>query len=170
MGWPCGASFPVLILLVPNKFTNRWLCQYLRIAAIIVLDGQGPAKAWSAPLKNEVWNYFPEMQSEELRSSSFNNWQRFAKESMLFCIWLPPKNGMHVSRLGNYFQRFHLNYLNTRNNEKAAKLLKVKLDFARRSFYFLGALCNERKFHCVKRLFGLSNQIGGKVELRKQWN
>ena len=27
------------ILLVPNEFTNRWLCQYLRIAAIIVLDG-----------------------------------------------------------------------------------------------------------------------------------
>ena len=77
---------------------------------------------------------------------------------------------LHVSRLGNYFQRFHLNYLNTRNNEKAAKLPKVKLDFARRSFYFLGALCNERKFHCVKRLFGLSNQIGGKVEQRKQGN
>jgi len=28
---------------------------------------------------------------------------------------------------------------NTRNNGKAAKLPKVKLDFARRSFYFLGA-------------------------------
>ena len=92
-GWPYGASFPVKILLVPNKFTNRWLCQYLRIAAIIVLDGQSPAKAWSAPLKNEVRNHLPEMQSEELRSSSFNNWQRFAKESMLFCIWMPPENG-----------------------------------------------------------------------------
>ena len=92
-GWPYGASFPVLILLVPNKFTNRWFCRYLRIAAIIVLDGQSPAKAWSAPLKNEVQNHFPEMQSEELRSSSFNNWQPFPKESMLFCIWLPPKNG-----------------------------------------------------------------------------
>ena len=77
---------------------------------------------------------------------------------------------LHVSRLGNYFQRFHVNYLNIRNNEKAAKLPKVKLDFARRSFYFLGALCNERKFHRVKRLFGLSNQIGGKVEQRKQGN
>ena len=31
------------------------------------------------------------------------------------------------------------NYLNTRNNGKAAKLPKIKLDFARRSFYFLGA-------------------------------
>ena len=30
--------------------------------------------------------------------------------------------------------------------------------------------CNERKFHCVKRLFSLSNQIGGKVELGKQRN
>ena len=29
--------------------------------------------------------------------------------------------------------------LNTRNNGKAAKLPKVKLDFARRGFYFLGA-------------------------------
>ena len=31
------------------------------------------------------------------------------------------------------------NVLNTRNNGKAAKLPKVKLHFARRSFYFLGA-------------------------------
>jgi len=77
---------------------------------------------------------------------------------------------LHVSRLGNYFQWFHHNSWNTRNNEKAAKLPKVNLDFARCSFYFLGALCNERKFHCVKRLFGLSNQIGGKVELGKQRN
>ena len=30
--------------------------------------------------------------------------------------------------------------------------------------------CNERKLHCVKRLLGLSNQIGGKVELGKQRN
>ena len=30
--------------------------------------------------------------------------------------------------------------------------------------------CNERKFHCVKRLFGMSNQNGGKVELRQQRN
>ena len=30
--------------------------------------------------------------------------------------------------------------------------------------------CNERKYHCVERLFGLSNQIGGNVELGKQRN
>ena len=34
--------------------------------------------------------------------------------------------------------RFH-NALNTRNNGNTAKMPKVKLDFARRSFYFLGA-------------------------------
>ena len=42
----------------------------------------------------------------------------------------------------NYFQRFHHNSLNTRNNGKAAELPKVKLDFARRSFYFFRCLCS----------------------------
>ena len=31
----------------------------LRIAAIIPLDGQSPAKAWSAPLRNEASKSFP---------------------------------------------------------------------------------------------------------------
>ena len=79
-----GASVPALILLVPNEFINRWLCQYLRIAAIIVLDGQSPANAWSAPPRN----HFPKMQFKELWSSIFNNWQLFTKESVLLCIWL----------------------------------------------------------------------------------
>ena len=38
----------------------------------------------------------------------------------------------------DYFQRFH-SALNTRNSGKTARLPKVKLGFARRSFYFLGA-------------------------------
>ena len=40
----------------------------------------------------------------------------------------------------NYFQRFHYNSLNTRNNKEAAKLPKEKVGLVRRSFYFLGAL------------------------------
>lgn len=38
----------------------------------------------------------------------------------------------------NYFERLNHN-ANTRNNGKSVKRLKIKLDFARRSFYFLGA-------------------------------
>ena len=134
-----SASFPALILLVPNKFTNRWLCQYLRIAAIIVLDGQSPAKAWQV-----IWSAPLGMQSEELRSSIFNNWQRFAKEIKACCFVIDCllRMELHVSRL-NSFQRFHHNSLNTRNNGKVTKLPKVKLDFARSSFYFLGA-----SIHC----------------------
>ena len=35
-----SASVPELILLLPNEFTNRWLCQYLRNVAILVSAGQ----------------------------------------------------------------------------------------------------------------------------------
>ena len=38
----------------------------------------------------------------------------------------------------NYLERLNHNAI-TRNNGKTLKLPKVKLDFARRSFYFLGA-------------------------------
>ena len=38
-----------------------------------------------------------------------------------------------------YFQWSHHNALTTRNNGKSVKLPRVKLDFARRSFYLLGA-------------------------------
>ena len=48
-------------------------------------------------------------------------------------------NGTACFPFKDYFQRLHHNALNTRNNGKTAKLPKVKLDFARRSFYFLGA-------------------------------
>ena len=53
-----GASVPALLLLVPTEFTNRWLCQYLRTAAIIILHGQSPENAWSTPLGNEVSKSF----------------------------------------------------------------------------------------------------------------
>jgi len=43
---------------------------------------------------------------------------------------------LHVSHLGTIFNNFSIILLNTRNNGKAAKLPKVKLDFARRSLYF----------------------------------
>ena len=89
------------------KFTSRWFCQYLRIAAIIVLDGQSPAKAWSAPLRNETSKSFP--RNAVTRTSIFNNRQRFAKESALFCIWLPPKNGTACFPFRNYFQPFDHN-------------------------------------------------------------
>ena len=39
----------------------------------------------------------------------------------------------------DYFHRLHHNASNTRNNGKTAELPKVRLDFARCSFYFLGA-------------------------------
>ena len=48
-------------------------------------------------------------------------------------------NGTVCYPFKDYFQRLHHNTLNTRNNGKSVKLPKVKLDFARRSFYFLGA-------------------------------
>ena len=51
---------------------------------------------------------------------------------------------LHVSHLKTIFNNFTIILLNTRNNGKAAKLPKVKLDFAPRSqLYFLGA-----SIHC----------------------
>ena len=50
--------------------------------------------------------------------------------------------------------------LNTTNKSKNWSFL-IKIST-------LKELCNERKFHCVKRLFGLSNQIGGKVKKKKK--
>ena len=55
------------------------------------------------------------------------------------CLVFDCLNGTACSPFKNYFQGLNHNALNTRNNGKAAKLPKVKLDFARRSFYFLGA-------------------------------
>ena len=135
-----GASVPALIVVL-YKFTSRWLCQYFRIAGITVLDGQSPAKAWSALLRNEASKSFP--RNAVRRTSIVNNRQRFAKESALFCIWLPPNNGTACFPFRNYFQPFDHNAQNSRNNGKAVKLPKVKLNFARRSFYFMGA-----SIHC----------------------
>ena len=130
-----GASVPALILLVPNEFTNRWLCQYLRIAAKIVLDGQSPATADPHYGQTKPRNHYPKMQSEELWSSIFNNWKLFAKETC--CFVFDCLNRTISFSFRNHFQRFHHNSLNTKNNRKAAKLPKVKLDFARRSFFLI---------------------------------
>ena len=48
-------------------------------------------------------------------------------------------NGTVCCPFKDYFERLHHNALNTRNNGNTVKIPKVKLDFARRSFYFLGA-------------------------------
>ena len=54
------------------------------------------------------------------------------------CFVFDCLNGTTCFPFKDYFERFH-NALNTRNSGKSARLPKVKLDFARRSFYFLGA-------------------------------
>ena len=58
-----GASVPALILLVPNEFTSRWLCQYSRIAAIIVLVGRSPVNDDPLHWETKPRNHFLEMQS-----------------------------------------------------------------------------------------------------------
>ena len=55
------------------------------------------------------------------------------------CFVFDCLNGTACFPFKDYFHRLHHNALNTRNNGKTAKLPKVRLDFARRSFYFLGA-------------------------------
>ena len=55
------------------------------------------------------------------------------------CFVFDCLNGTACFPFKVYFQRSHHNALTTRNNGKSAKLPRVKLDFARRSFYFLGA-------------------------------
>ena len=55
------------------------------------------------------------------------------------CFVFDCLNGTACFPFKGYFQRSHHNALTTRNNGKSAKLPRVKLDFARRSFYFLGA-------------------------------
>ena len=55
------------------------------------------------------------------------------------CFVFDCLNGTACFPFKDYFQRLHHNVLNTRNNGKSVELPKVKLVFARRSFYFLGA-------------------------------
>ena len=55
------------------------------------------------------------------------------------CFVFDCLNGTACFPFKDYFQRLHHNALNTSNNGKSVELPKVKLDFARRSFYFLGA-------------------------------
>ena len=45
----------------------------------------------------------------------------------------------------DYFERLHHNASNTRTNGKTAKLRKVKLEFARRNFYFVLVARSARK-------------------------
>ena len=56
------------------------------------------------------------------------------------CFVFDCLNGTTCFAFSNYFQRFHYNSLNTRNNGEAAKLPKEKVSLVRRCFYFLGAL------------------------------
>ena len=56
------------------------------------------------------------------------------------CFVFDCLNGTVCYPYKDYFQRLHHNaLLNTRNNGKTVKLPKIKLIFARHSFYFLGA-------------------------------
>ena len=55
------------------------------------------------------------------------------------CFVFDCLNGTTCFPFKGYFQRSHHNALTTRNNGKSAKLPRVKLDFARRSFYISGA-------------------------------
>ena len=125
-----GASVPASILLVPNKFINQWLCQYLRIAAIIVLDGQIESR------KRMIRSI--ETRSLEIISPKCSSKNSFLQKRAC-CFVFDCLNGTACFPFKNYFHRLHYNALNTRNNGKTTEVPKVKLDFARRSFYFLGA-------------------------------
>ena len=74
-------------------------------------------------------------QNCDLRFLTINNFL----QKKVCCLVFDYLNGTACSPFKNYFQRLNHNH-DHRNNGKAAKLPKVKLEFARRSFYFLGAL------------------------------
>ena len=78
-------------------------------------------------------NYSP--QNCDLRLLTIDNFL----QKRACCFVFDCLNGTACFPFKDYFQRLHHNALNTRNNGKTAKLPKVKLDFARRSFYLLGA-------------------------------
>ena len=71
-------------------------------------------------------------QNCDLRFLTLDNF--FTKESV--CFVFDCLNGTACFPFKDYFQWLHHN---SRNNGQTAKLPKVKLDFGRRSFYFLGA-------------------------------
>ena len=129
-----GASVPALILLVPNEFINRWLCQYLHIEAIIVLDGQIESrKRMIRSIETRSLEIIsPKCSSKncDLRFLTIDNFL----QKRACCFVLDCLNGTACFPFKDYFQRLHHNALNTRNNGKTAELPKVKLDFARRSF------------------------------------
>ena len=75
------------------------------------------------------------LQNYDLRFLTIDNFLR----KRACCFVFDCLNGTVCYPFKDYFQRLYHNALNTRNNGKIVKLPKVKLDFARRSFYFLGA-------------------------------
>ena len=75
------------------------------------------------------------VQNCDLRFLTIDNFlQKRACRFVFDCL-----NGTVCCPFKDYFERLHHNALNTRNNGNTVKIPKVKLDFARRSFYFLGA-------------------------------
>ena len=75
------------------------------------------------------------MRSCDIRILSINNFLRKKACSFAFdCL-----NGTVCFPFKNQFERLNHNAANTRCNGKTAKLPKVKLDFSRRGFYFMGA-------------------------------
>ena len=75
------------------------------------------------------------VQNCDLRFLTIDNFlQKRACRFVFDCL-----NGTVCCPFKDYFERLHHNALITRNNGNTVKIPKVKLDFARRSFYFLGA-------------------------------
>ena len=73
-------------------------------------------------------------QNCDLRFLSIDNFL----QKRVCCFVFDCFNGTACFPFKYYFQRFHSAF-NTRNSGKTARVPKVKLDFARHSFYFLGA-------------------------------
>ena len=71
-----------------------------------------------------------------------------SSQKQLFAIVFDCFNGTTCFAFRNYFQHFHRNFLNTRNNGKGAKLPKMKVDF-----YFLGASLFKSLLLSLRTLF-----------------
>ena len=65
----------------------------------------------------------------------FNNLQWFVNQSVLFCIWLPPKNGTARFPFRNYFQRFHHNSLGLMSKTTTLHVHHAFLYISLPSFY-----------------------------------
>ena len=122
---PFVVSIQALILLLSNEFANWWLCRYLRIAAIIVLDGQSPANAWSASLRNKASQTLPRNAVRRTAIFDVLPIDNFLQKKTC-CFVFDCLNGTTCLPFSNYFQRFHHNSLKTKNNGKATKLTQGK--------------------------------------------